>query len=141
MTINALTDAATAPPLTAEAFPRAFAALWGARDAEGLADLMAEDGTALTLTGGWGEGRRAVAMLFNAEMKGTFSRSRLVTGKAAYRAIGTQTVILHQRFVLSGLVDETGGDLGRVGAMLTAVLVVRDIGWQAVTLQFTALNV
>lgn len=141
MTIDRAPEITTALPATPEDFPRAFAAFWTARDAEALAGLLAEDGTALTMTGAWGEGRRAVAMLFGAELRGTFSRSRLVTGKAGFRPVGTGAMVAHQRFVLSGLVDETGADLGRVGAMLTAVLIARSDGWQAVTLQFTALNV
>ncbi len=133
--------ATLALPATVEAFPRSFAALWSKRDAEGLAGLLAEDGTALTLTGGWGEGRRATAMLFEAELSGSFARSRLVTGKVAFRALGSEMSVLHQRFVLSGLVDADGADIGRIGAMLTAVLVARTGGWQAVAMQFTALSV
>lgn len=127
-------------PTTAEEFPRAFALAWGARDAAILAGLMAEDADFLSLTGGWAEGRRAVEALLAGEFAGAFSQSRLVTGKTKLRALGPGAAVLHQRFVLSGLVDETGRDMGRTGAMLIAVLVARAGGWQATSLQFSAVD-
>lgn len=125
---------------TAEDFPRSFANLWGARDAEGLAALLVEDAEMLSLTGGWAEGRKAIIALLKAELSGTFSRSRLVTGKTRLRALGPGAAVLHQRFVLSGLIDAEGHDLGRIGAMLIAVLTARDSGWKAVSVQFTAIE-
>lgn len=127
-------------PTTAEEFPRAFALAWGARDAATLARLMAEDADFLGLTGGWAEGRRAVEALLAAEFAGAFSQSRLVTGKTKLRALGPGAAVLHQRFVLSGLVDEAGRDMGRTGAMLIAVLAARAGGWQATSLQFSAVE-
>ncbi len=125
---------------SAEEFPRAFARLWGARDAEGLTALVAEDAGMLSLTGGWAEGRRAIHDLLRDELAGSFSRSRLVTGKTWLRPLGPGAAVLHQRFVLSGLIDAEGHDLGRLAAILTAVLTARNDGWQAVSLQFSALN-
>jgi len=125
---------------SAEDFPRTFARLWGARDAAGLAALMAEDAGVLSLTGGWAEGRRAIQDLLRDELAGSFSRSRLVTGKTRLRPLGPGAAVLHQRFVLSGLIDAEGNDMGRLAAMLTAVLTARNDGWQAVSLQFSALN-
>lgn len=119
-------------------FARRFASLWSARDADGLAALAAEDADMLTLTGLWCEGRNAIAEALTAEMAGLFSRSRLVTGKAKLRPLGPGAAVLHQRFVLSGLVDAEGRDLGRIGALLTATLIAKADGWQAVALQFTA---
>jgi uncharacterized protein (TIGR02246 family) len=127
-------------PEKAEDFTRAFAARWSARDAAGLAALLAEDADVLSLTGGWAEGRRAIEALFTAELTGAFSQSRLVTGKTRLRPLGPGASVLHQRFVLSGLVDESGRDVGRVGAMLIAVLVAKAGGWQAVSLQFSAVD-
>lgn len=121
-----------------ENFIREFSTLWAARDAERLAALMSDDAEVLTLTGAWCEGRKAITTAFQAELSGTFARSRLVTGKNSLRPLGPGAAVLHQRFVLSGLVNETGQDVGRLGAILTAVLVARSDGWQAVTLHFTA---
>lgn len=123
-----------------ENFIREFSTLWAARDAEGLAALMSEDAEVLTLTGAWCEGRKPIAGAFHAELSGAFARSRLVTGKNSLRPLGPGAAVLHQRFVLSGLVNETGQDMGHLGAMLTAVLVARSGGWQAVTLHFTAVS-
>jgi uncharacterized protein (TIGR02246 family) len=125
---------------TAEEFPRAFAKFWGARDAASLAGLMAEDADMLSLTGGWAEGRREIEALFAGELTGGFSQSRLVTGKTRLRPLGPGAAVLQQRFVLSGMVDETGQDIGRTGAILIAVLVARANGWQAITLQFSAVE-
>ncbi|MFT7058164.1 MAG: hypothetical protein ACJASV_000664 [Pseudorhodobacter sp.] len=124
-------------PQASEDFSRAFASVWTARDAFGLAGLMAEDAEMLSLTGGWAEGRKAIEVLLREEMAGTFSRSRLVTGKTRLRALGPGAAVLHQRFVLSGLIDTEGKDMGRVAAMLIAVLTKRNEGWQAVSLQFS----
>ena len=125
---------------SAEEFPRRFAALWAARDAAGIAELTDENAEFLSLTGGWAEGRQAIEALLRDELAGSFSRSRLVTGKTRLRPLGPGASVLHQRFVLSGLVDADGRDLGRLAAMLTAVLTARNNGWQAVSLQFTALT-
>lgn len=121
-----------------EDFARAFAALWGARDADGLAALVVEDGDMLTLSGAACEGRAEIAGVLAAEFAGTFARSRLVTGKGRLRPLGPGAGVLHQRFVLSGLVDEQGRDMGRIGALLTAVLIATQEGWKAVSLTFTA---
>jgi len=120
-------------------FTRSFATLWGQRDAAGLAGLAAEDAEMLTLTGVWCENRHAIEAALAAEFAGSFARSRLVTGKTLLRALGPGAAVLHQRFVLSGLNDEAGRDMGRLGAVLTAVLVARSDGWHAVTLHFTAI--
>jgi uncharacterized protein (TIGR02246 family) len=127
-------------PESAEEFPRAFAKAWGARDTAGIAALLAEDADMLSLTGGWAEGRRAVETLLRDEFSGMFSQSRLVTGKMRLRPLGPGAAVLQQRFVLSGLVDAAGRDLGRTGAMLIAVLVARSGGWQAITVQFSAVE-
>jgi uncharacterized protein (TIGR02246 family) len=125
---------------TAEDFPRVFASAWGARDAASLAALLAEDGDMLSLTGGWAEGRRAVEALFRDELAGAFRQSRLVTGKTRLRPIGPGAAVLQQRFVLSGLVDAQGRDMGRTGAILIGTLVARAGGWQAMTLQFSVVE-
>lgn len=127
-------------PTTAEEFPRAFAKCWAARDVAGLIGLMAEDADMLSLTGGWAEGRRAIEALLTEELTGGFSQSRLVTGKTRLRPLGPGAAVLQQRFVLSGLVDAAGRDIGRTGAILIAVLVARAGGWHAITLQFSAVE-
>jgi len=121
-------------------FPRAFAAAWGKRDAGALAALIVEDGDMLSLTGGHAEGRAEIEALFQAELAGAFSQSRLVTGRTKLRALGAGAAVLVQRFVLSGLVDGAGADLGRIGALIVATLVEGPEGWQAVTLQISALE-
>ncbi|MCE6951640.1 SgcJ/EcaC family oxidoreductase [Cereibacter sphaeroides] len=126
--------------MTPDEFPRRFAALWGVRDAEALADLVAEDGTMLTLTGLWCEGRKEILAALRAELAGAFARSRLVSGKTDVKPLGPGATLLHQRFVLSGLVDAEGRDAGRIGAILTAVLLVRKAGVEAVTLHFTVIE-
>ncbi len=127
-------------PLKPEEFSRAFAQVWGARDAAGLGALLVEDADLLSLTAGWAEGRAAAEALFAGEWAGAFSQSRLVTGKTRLRPLGPGASVLHQRFVLSGIVDAQGRDAGRIGAMLIAVLVAKPSGWQAVSLQFTAVE-
>jgi uncharacterized protein (TIGR02246 family) len=127
-------------PATAEDFPRAFALAWGARDPAALAALMADDADMLGLTGALAEGRAEITALLRDELAGAFSQSRLVTGKMRLRALGPGAAVLQQRFVLSGLVDAQGRDLGRTGAVLIAVLVARAGGWQAISLQFSAVE-
>lgn len=93
----------------------------------------------LTITGLWCEGRPRIHEVLQAELDGAFTQSRLVTGKARLRPLGPGAAVLTQRFVLSGIVDEDGRDAGRVGAVLSAVLLARADGWQASTLHFVAL--
>lgn len=121
-----------------EDFARQFAILWSRRDAQGLAAMMAEDADMLCLTGIWAEGQKAILSALEAEFSGIFSRARLVTGRAKTRRIAADMAVLHQRFVLSGLVDAEGNDMGRIGALLVATLTASPQGWQAVALQFCA---
>jgi uncharacterized protein (TIGR02246 family) len=116
--------------------PRTLAALWGARDARALAQLFAEDGEFLSLTGGAAQGRGPIAELLAGEFAGALQRARLVTGRCRLRPVGETATVLMQRFVLSGLVDPEGGDAGRIGAVFCATLERSPQGWQIVTAQF-----
>jgi uncharacterized protein (TIGR02246 family) len=119
-----------------EELPRAFAHTWGARDAVALSDLFTRDAEFLSLTGGIAEGRDQIAELFAGELAGAFSRARLVTGKTRVRPVGTEVVVLSQRFVLSGIVNADGTDAGRIGALLCATMGHYESGWEIVAAQF-----
>ena len=95
-----------------------------------MADLFAPDGDFLTLTGDWAEGREAIAQSLKGEFAGAFARAKLVTGRVKLRALGPHVMVVMQRFVLSGLRHADGSDAGRVGAVLSATLVVAGDGWQ-----------
>jgi len=116
--------------------PKSFAALWGARDAEGLAALFTEDGELISLTGGTAQGRAPIAELLAGEFAGAFQRARLVTGRSRLRPVGNEAIVLMQRFVLSGLIDAAGNDAGRIGAAFCATLERAAGGWQIVAAQF-----
>ena len=118
--------------------PRSFAAAWSARDADRIAALFAEDADLLSLTGHWAEGRKAIAETFADELAGAFQRARLVTGRAKQRQLAPGVAQVMQRFVLSGILNPDGSDAGRVGAVLSAVLVERPGGWSVAAAQFTA---
>lgn len=119
-----------------DAFARAFSAAWLARDVPELAGLFTEDADFLTLTGDWAEGRQAIARTVTGELKGAFARARLVTGRAKMRPLGKDMAVVHQRFVLSGVLNPDGSDAGRIATILMAVLVKGKAGWQAVAAQF-----
>lgn len=108
--------------MNGEEFIRAFAQGFGAGDAAALAALMAEGGTALTLTGQWAEGKDEVAASLAAEFAGIFARARLVTGKGSARSLFPGCFLVRQRFVITGASDESGNDIPRIGAVLVAVL-------------------
>ena len=122
-----------------DGFSRSFVLAWGGRDAAALAALCAEDAEMLTITGLWCEGRPRIQDVLQAELDGAFAQSRLVTGKGRLRPLGPGAAVLTQRFVLSGVLDAEVRDAGRVGAVLSAVLLARAEGWQAATLHFVAL--
>lgn len=121
-------------------FPRAFAAAFGAQDAEGFAQLFTEDGSFHSLTGHWAESRPLIAEGMRAEFAGLSRMARLVSGKTALRALGPGAAILHQRFVVTGLRDASGAELPRIGALLTAVLAAKAEGWQALTATFSVVE-
>lgn len=116
--------------------PRAFAHFWGTRDALGLAEFFAEDADFISLTGGIAETRAQVEEIFAGELAGAFSRARLVTGKTRIRPLGQHVAVVTQRFVLSGLIHEDGGDAGRIGAVFAATMVQTNAGWLIVSAQF-----
>jgi len=121
-------------------FGRSFAASWGAADCDALAALMAEDGSLVTLTGLWAEGQAEIRAALTQEFQGQLAGSRLVSGKARLRALGPDAALLSQRFVLVGLTDAEGQDLGRFNAALTVVLQQGPQGWQALSATFAALS-
>jgi uncharacterized protein (TIGR02246 family) len=123
---------------TAEGFARLFSQAWLAQDTATLAQLFTEDADFLSLTGVWAEGRPAIERTLKSELTGAFARARLVTGRAKLRALGPGAAIIHQRFVLSGILNADGSDAGRIGTVLMAVLVRNAAGWLAVSAQFTA---
>jgi uncharacterized protein (TIGR02246 family) len=121
-------------------FIRAFVAAWSARDADGLAALCAPDAEALTLTGLWCNGRHEIAAALRQELAGAFAQSRLVSGRLQLRPLGPGAAILSQRFVVTGLVDAAGQDVGRLGTVLTAVLIARAEGWFAAQMTFSVVE-
>ena len=121
-----------------DTLPRAFAAAWSARDAAMIAALFAEAADLLSLTGHWAEGRTAIAETFAGELAGAFQRAKLVTGRVKQRHLAPGVAQVMQRFVLSGILNPDGSDAGRVGAILSAVLVERPEGWSIAAAQFTA---
>lgn len=124
----------------ASELPRLFAASFGAQDAAGLAAFFAEDGSLHSLTGAFLSGRKEIEKGLAEEFAGLSRMARLVSGRLALRPIGPGAVILHQRFVVTGLRDAQGAELPRVGALLTAVLAARDGGWQVLTATFGAVE-
>lgn len=123
--------------MTPESFAKVFAAAFSAQDAGALAGLLAEEAGVVSLTGGVAESRAEAEALFAAEFAGTLARARLVTGKARLMPIGPGGAVLHQRFVVIGVMDEAGQEMPRLGAMLTTVLLARAEGWRAVSLTFS----
>lgn len=121
-------------------FPRAFAAAFGSGQGREIASLFSEDGSFHSLTSQFLEGRKAIENGVAAEFSGLCQTARLVSGKTNLRMLGPGAAILHQRFVVSGLRDEGGQELPRLAALLTAVLVGREGGWQALTATFAVVD-
>jgi len=121
-------------------FSRAFAAAFGTQDSEAFAALFTDDGSFHSLTGHFAETRAEIAKGQRAEFAGLSRMARLVSGKTSLRPLGPGAAILHQRYVVTGLRDANGADLPRVGALLTAVLVAKGAGWQALTATFAVLD-
>jgi len=127
------------PRMTPQDFPRAFAAAFGAQDADRLAGYLSEDASLLSLTGAWTEGRDAARAALGAEFAGIFARARLVTGKLHQRDLAAGVLLLQQRFVVSGARGPGGADLPRFAAMLSALMVARGDAWQIAALSFSGL--
>jgi uncharacterized protein (TIGR02246 family) len=121
-------------------FSRAFAAAYSAEDAAAVAGLFTDDACLQGLSGFWAEGQEAMAEALASEMAGLARTARLVSGRTHLRPLGPGAAVLHQRFVVTGLRDEHGNELPRVGAMLTAVLIARVQGWRAMTATFSAVE-
>ena len=119
-------------------FPRRFAAAFVAQDVPALVGLVANGGTALTLTGALAETPAEIEQAFAAEIAGIFARAKLVTGKGTMRMLGPNSALLRQRYMVSGAIDETGAELPRFAAMLIVVLERQDSDWLAQSLSFTA---
>jgi uncharacterized protein (TIGR02246 family) len=125
--------------MTPEEFSRLFASAFAAQDFGGLADMLADDAEVVTLTGAHAENKAEAEQVFAAEFAGAFAHTRLVSGKTRLRPLGPGGAIVHQRFVVIGVLDADGQEIPRFGALLTTVLLARAEGWRAVSLAFSAL--
>lgn len=130
----------TLAPVTPDSFSRLFASAFGARDARAMAALLCEDAEALTLTGHWVQGRKAIEAAWQADFAGTLARARLVTGRQTRRAVAPQVALLSQRFVLSGATDSAGHDLPRCAVLLQVALAETADRWSAVSASLAALS-
>jgi ketosteroid isomerase-like protein len=126
--------------MTPEDFPRLFAAAFGARDSDFIAGFLAPDAQVVSLTGVVAEDQSGAKAAFATEFAGIFATARLVTGRHRLQMLGPGGAVLHQRFVVTGAQDAAGREMARFGAMLTAVLLARPQGWQAISLTFSALT-
>ena len=120
-------------------FSRIFAAAFGAQDADAIARLLTHEAHVLTLTGQWAEGAEAAQALMTEEFAGTLARARLVTGRIALVPLAEKVSLLHQRYVVTGAVDDQGVEMARIGAILTATLVKSGGGWRAASLTLAPL--
>lgn len=123
-----------------EDFPRHFASAFASHDADALAALFLPDATLQSLTGLWAETPEEIRDGFASESAGIFRAARLVTGKGTLRDLGPHSMLLRQRYMISGAQDETGAELPRFAAMLVAVMEKNDGDWRVQSLTFTALS-
>lgn len=124
-------------PATPEAFPRAFAAAWMARDAAALAALFAADADFVNVAGLWWEDRAGIERAHRRALQTFFADTRLVTGRTKVRPLGPGLALVHQRFILAGQRMPDGTTAGQRNTIL--VFVIRDTGagWEAVAAQNT----
>lgn len=125
--------------MTPEDFPRAFATAFSTQDAPALAALMDPQADLVTPTGQHAEGREAITEALAAEFAGVFQTARLVKGKLKLRALGSQSALLAQRYVVTGARGEDGAELPRATLLLTATIAATPQGWQALAAQLSML--
>lgn len=123
-----------------QTFARQFAQAFGSQDAAGLAALFSQDGCLHSLTGRHLEGQREIETGLAEEFAGLSRMARLVTGRAGQQSLGQDVVILHQRYVVTGLRDADGAEIPRVAALLTAVLARQADEWFAKTATFAVVD-
>jgi uncharacterized protein (TIGR02246 family) len=126
--------------MTPEDFPKAFATAFAAQDRAALVAMLAPDAQVITLTGALAETAEQAALAFDQEFAGIFAGVKLVTGRNRLRTLGQDGALVHQRFVVMAARDQTGRELPRFGAAMTAVLLARDENWQVVSLSLSALT-
>ena len=121
-------------------FARAFAAAFGAQDAHAIAAMLMPAAGMLTLTGQWANTPDEAQLLLEAEFAGALGRARLVTGRVALTAVGSDVVVVHQRYVVTGAVDAEGRELPRIAAILAATIAITPEGWRAASLCLSPLS-
>lgn len=125
--------------MNADSYTRRFATAFSTQDADSLACLLSEDAEVVTATGQHCDGREAARLAFAEEFNGTFRAARLVSGRVRLRPVGPGASLLSQRYVLAGAVSSEGAELPRCALLLSALVVMRPDGWQALTCHITAL--
>lgn len=120
--------------MTPEGFAKIFATNFATQDSAALVAMLAIDAQVVTLTGAVAEDAMQAGAVFEQEFAGIFAAAKLVTGRNRIRGLGPGVAMVHQRYVVIGARDETGRDLPRFGAAMTAVLLTTAQGWRVVSL-------
>ncbi|MBC7738689.1 MAG: DUF4440 domain-containing protein [Candidatus Saccharibacteria bacterium] len=120
--------------MTPEGFAKIFATTFATQDSAALVAMLAIDAQVVTLTGAVAEDAMQAGAVFEQEFAGIFAAAKLVTGRNRIRGLGPGVAMVHQRYVVIGARDETGRDLPRFGAAMTAVLLTTAQGWRVVSL-------
>lgn len=125
--------------MTPEGFPKLFAAAFAGQDWAALRALLVADAQVITLTGAVADDAVQAGKVFEREFSGVFKAVKLVTGRHRVRELGPGLTIVQQRYVVMNAKDESGEDLPRFGAAVTAVLLETVQGWLAVNLTLSHL--
>ena len=126
--------------MTPEGFAKTFANIFATQDSAALVAMLAMDAQVVTLTGAVAEDATQAGEVFGQEFAGIFAAAKLVTGRNRIRGLGPGVAMVHQRYVVIGARDETGRDLPRFGAAMTAVLLTTAQGWRVVSLTLASVT-
>ena len=122
---------------TGEAVARAFFERWDAHDADGLAELFAEDADFVNVVGIWWHNRKSIRKAHAYGFERIFHKARLALAEVKVRELTPDIHIVHTVSTLTGQTGPDGQPSGDRVAVISLVTERRDEGFVIVSCQNT----
>ena len=126
--------------MTPEDVPRRFAACWNAGDADGLAELFAEDADFVNVVGLWWRRRKDIRKAHAYALARYFRNTAITIEELAVRYVRDDVATVHVRWTMTGQIAPDGRPAAARAGMMIFVVERRETAWLAVCAQNTDIS-
>jgi len=126
--------------MTPEDIPKLFAKHWNTGDADGLANLFAEDADFVNVVGLWWRRRKDIRKAHAYALERYFQNTRIEIERMEVKHIREGVATVHVRWTMLGQINPDGRAASRRGGMMIFVVEQRGTDWVAVAAQNTDIS-